>query len=96
MNSEERSRLHAGGFGATDEWNEPHHKWMSTTVMAKLLTAYDDTTRDVCAAHDLACVNLDREMPKDALLFYDDFHYSKAGAARVAQIVQTDLYPSCH
>ena len=96
MNAEERSRLYAGGFGSPSDWAEPHHKWMSTAAMAELLTSYDDTTRDVCAAHNLECSNLDREMPKDAVLFYDDFHYSKAGAARIAQIVRNDLYPSCN
>lgn len=96
MNAEEESRLYAGGVGSPDLWmKDPHTKWFTTEVMAKLLSSYNDTARQVCKERNLACVDLEAELPKSADIFYDDFHFSKAGAAAVARIVAQKLPEHC-
>jgi len=96
MNAEETLRLFAGGVGSVDEWfKNPHTKWFTTEVMASLLSAYNDVTRQVCKERGLACIDLAAELPKSADIFYDDFHFSAAGAAAVAKIVGKTMPERC-
>ncbi|MCC7047811.1 MAG: SGNH/GDSL hydrolase family protein [Alphaproteobacteria bacterium] len=96
MNDEERSRLYAGGLASPDEWMvNPHVKWYTTEAMRRALGQYNDVLRQVCQSKKLLCVDLDREMPKSAALFYDDFHFAKAGAASVGAIAAKGLNPDC-
>jgi lysophospholipase L1-like esterase len=96
MTEEERSRLYAGGVGSVDQWFvNPHTKWYSTDAMRVMLSAYNDVLLDVCKSRALDCIDLAHELPKDAADFYDDFHFSKAGAARIGQILAKALDPNC-
>lgn len=96
MTQEETSRLYAGGVGSVDEWfKNPRTKWFTTDVMTSLLSAYNDVTRQVCKERGLACIDLAAELPKSADIFYDDFHFSAAGAAAVARIVGARMPERC-
>jgi hypothetical protein len=68
-------------------------KWRPVIKQAHMhvLEAYNRTTMQVCAERRLSCVDLARELPKDAELFYDDFHFSRAGAMRAGSVVARSL-----
>jgi hypothetical protein len=88
MSAEERSLLYAGGVAPVDRWDtNPHIKWYSVEAMSEMMGAYNAVTREVCQAHNLMCVDLERVLPKKAAYFYDDFHFSKAGADEIGKIV---------
>jgi hypothetical protein len=97
MTAEERSRLYAGGVGSVDDWfKNPHTKWYTSMLMNKLMSSYNVVALDVCRDRGLRCVDLASELPKDAAYYYDDFHFSKAGAAEVGRIVARHLAPNCN
>ncbi len=92
MTDQEISQLYAGGVAPTDEWpNNPSIKWYRPEAMMVMLNAYNDVTRSVCSQHRLKCVDLERELPKQAKNFYDDFHFSEAGANAVSEIIYREL-----
>lgn len=92
MNAAERKLLYAGGLGSTDEWFvNPRTKWYGVAPLAAMLKSYNDTLLAFCAARGLPCVDLAGELPKSAAMFYDDFHFSAAGAAAVADIVRRGI-----
>jgi lysophospholipase L1-like esterase len=57
------------------------------------LELYNDVTRRVAAARQVAVVDLAREMPKDSRYYYDWFHFSNDGAILVAELVAAGLSP---
>ena len=59
----------------------------------ELLELYNDVTRQLGQRQDLPVIDLARQLPKDSLYFYDFFHFTTEGAARVAGIICRDLSP---
>lgn len=59
----------------------------------RLLERYNDVTRQVGAERGVLVVDLARQLPKDSTFFYDFFHFTNAGADRVAAIVHDRLGP---
>ena len=59
----------------------------------RLLERYNDVTRQVGADRGVLVVDLARQLPKDSTFFYDFFHFTNAGADRVAAIVHDRLGP---
>ena len=57
----------------------------------KRLEAYNDVTRAVAAKQNVHLIDLAHLLPKDSRFFYDEMHFTEAGAARVADVVATDL-----
>lgn len=57
------------------------------------LELYNDVTRRVGAEKGVPVIDLARQMPKDSTYFYDWFHYTKPGAAKVGEIVAAGLEP---
>jgi lysophospholipase L1-like esterase len=55
------------------------------------LDAYNDVTRAVARQRGVPLIDLARRMPRSTAYFYDEMHYTERGAARVAEIVATDL-----
>jgi lysophospholipase L1-like esterase len=94
MTDAETAKLYAGGLGPTTQWEKDLHiKWYAVPPMINALELYNEVTRSVCVERRLDCVDLDRELPKDSTYFYDDFHFSRAGAAKVGQIIARHLIP---
>ena len=57
------------------------------------LELYNDVTRQVGKQRSIPVIDLASEMPKLSTYYYDWFHFSPAGAAKVAEIVATGLTP---
>jgi hypothetical protein len=92
MTDAETARLFGGGVAPTTEWEtNPHIKWYTVRAMMQMLSLYNDAIRSVCVEHALACIDLDSELPKNSAYFYDDFHFSQAGAAKVGEIAAEHL-----
>lgn len=80
----------AGGVGPHTEWIEKK-MYYSPKLLNRLMEEFNDVTRRVCREHDLLCVDLARLLPKKAEYFYDDMHFSEAGAREVAEIIGDHL-----
>jgi lysophospholipase L1-like esterase len=92
MEEAERNLLYAGGIGGTDQWfADPRTKWYGVNALASMLDAYNDTLRAFCRERNHRCIDVAAALPKSAAMFYDDFHFSAAGAAAVAAIVYRGL-----
>ncbi len=59
----------------------------------QVLELYNDVTREVGRERGVLVIDLAREMPKNSTYYYDLMHYTNAGAARMAEIVATQLTP---
>ena len=86
MGASERSRLLAGGIGPIKTWCT-HQRYYSPQALAAGMQAFNDVLRDVCRAPGMTCRDLAAALPSRAEYFYDDMHFSEAGAARVAELV---------
>jgi lysophospholipase L1-like esterase len=58
-----------------------------------ILELYNDVTRQVGRENGVLVIDLAREMPKDSRYYYDLMHYTNAGAAKVADIIDAHLAP---
>lgn len=56
-----------------------------------ILEWYNDVTRRVGQAQNVKVIDLAREMPKDSQYYYDFFHYTNAGARKIAELVSTPM-----
>ena len=82
LSAEERATLWFGGTG--DFLREPGHAYYSVGALAEGMARYNQTLLDVCATRGVECVDLAAEIPRDPSLFYDDCHFTEAGARAVA------------
>jgi lysophospholipase L1-like esterase len=58
-----------------------------------ILELYNDVTRQVGRGNGVLVIDLAREMPKDSRYYYDLMHFTNAGAAQVADILDARLAP---
>jgi lysophospholipase L1-like esterase len=92
MNEAELGLIYAGGVGSPADWaKNPHNKWFETHALMIMLDAYNSTLLDLCTQRRWRCIDLARQVPKTVDMFYDDFHFSAAGAKAVAEIVARAL-----
>jgi lysophospholipase L1-like esterase len=82
----ERARLLAGGLGPIKTWCE-HQRYYSPRALAEGMQAFNDVLREVCGGPDVLCRDLALAVPRRADYFYDDMHFSEAGARLVARLV---------
>jgi lysophospholipase L1-like esterase len=66
---------------------------MNGEVGWEVLELYNDAVRQKGREAGVLVIDLARELPKDSAYYYDLMHYTKAGAARVADIVAAQLKP---
>jgi lysophospholipase L1-like esterase len=59
----------------------------------EVLEMYNEVTRNFCSQRGLTLVDLARILPKDSRYFYDNSHFTNAGAAEVARILAGQLTP---
>ena len=59
----------------------------------ELLEIFNDTTRGVAQTEHVFLIDLARSMPKDTKYYWDLFHFTDAGAAKVGQIATSGLLP---
>jgi GDSL-like Lipase/Acylhydrolase family len=92
MTAAEIARLYAGGIALSSEWEKnPHVKWFAVETMLEMLERYNDVIRSICVERALACIDLDRTLPRSSNYFYDDFHFTKSGAAAVGKVLAQEL-----
>ncbi len=59
----------------------------------RLLELYNGVTRSTARQQGVELIDLAAEMPKDSTYYYDTYHYTNAGCARVAEIIDLHLEP---
>ncbi len=69
------------------------HRKMNGGVAWKLLEQYNDATRTLGRELGVTVIDLAAKLPKSSRYFYDYLHYGKEGAAKVAEIIGTELCP---
>jgi lysophospholipase L1-like esterase len=57
----------------------------------QVLELYNGITREVGRERGVLVIDLARQMPKNSLYYFDLMHYTNAGAAKVADIIATQL-----
>jgi hypothetical protein len=61
---------------------------LSSADLGRGMALFNQATLDLCRERaDAECVDLASEVPKDAVDFYDEEHFTEAGAERVAHVV---------
>ena len=86
MAPEDEALLQAGGVGSHDEWCIKK-LYYSPAALARGMKMYNDVLRDVCDKRKNFCIDLAARVPKTRRYFFDDMHYSDAGARLVSDIV---------
>jgi lysophospholipase L1-like esterase len=87
--AEDRALLWYGWRGRPP-WEGPDG-YASLATLERAMRAYNEVTREVCGALDVALVDLARELPRSREVLYDDCHLNEAGARRVAELVAPAL-----
>jgi lysophospholipase L1-like esterase len=89
MPDAERRLLWLGGTGSFQE--EPGHTYYSPAALATAMNRYNETLLSECRDQGLQCLDLASALPKDTVMFYDDVHFTEAGAAAVGRLVAEHL-----
>jgi hypothetical protein len=55
-------------------------------ALAEGMNLYNQRLLRVCRDRSLECVDLEQALPKEARIFYDDAHFTEAGARLVAKV----------
>ncbi len=64
----------------------PNGDYLSLAALRKAMDAYNQTLMQTCAESHIPCVDLS-SMNGNGAFFYDDCHFTEAGAAKVAQLL---------
>lgn len=64
---------------------------LSSGVVWEIWEMYNDRLREICRESDVFLIDLAAKMPKNSVYFYDDMHYNKAGAVKVAELISAGL-----
>lgn len=59
----------------------------------RLMELYNNSTRKMALLHGAWLIDLAKEMPKSSQYFYDNQHFTNAGAQKVAEIIDQRLSP---
>jgi len=94
MTEEAKAQIYSGFIGeqSIGVLDSPSTKWFTPSAMEKGLSAYNATLLDMCKLERLICVDA-ASVVRDASYFYDDFHFSKNGAAKVGSTVANAICP---
>lgn len=65
--------------------------YLAAADAALAMDAYNRTLVILCRVNGLECYDLASSMPRDTSVFYDDFHFTKAGARMVARLLSDYL-----
>jgi len=92
---EKRRYLYAGGLDDPGRWNrDPHTPWYDLMTLAAMGDAYNEVMRRASRRRNVPCIDLAALLPQDPANYFDDFHFSVAGADAVAEIVARELAPT--
>ena len=91
MTEEAKRLLWAAGAGL--DWvHNPDVRYYAPAVLAAGMDRFNRVLLEVCQERHLVCIDLAKEVPKDARFFYDDMHFTEAGARRVTDVVFNKLW----
>ena len=89
---EQRRYLYAGGLDDPGRWaRDAHTPWYDLPTLAGMLHAYNAVMRRTAEPCGARCIDLAAQLPQQVANYYDDFHFSVAGADAVAEIVARAL-----
>jgi hypothetical protein len=89
LTSAEERLLWLGGTGPFQE--QPGQAYYSVTALANAMNRYNAAMLEFCRAEGLNCFDLANALSADTVMFYDDVHFTEAGAARVGELVANHL-----
>lgn len=78
-------------FGRQGPVQEEGNAYYSAQALDRGMTAYNQVLFEVCAEHDLACVDLASQLPRDTTVFYDDAHFNESGSRAVAEVLTAEF-----
>ncbi len=64
---------------------------LSPDFLAREMNRFDDAVRELARKEGVELIDLEREIPKDLVHFYDDVHLTPAGAERAGEVVSAYL-----
>jgi hypothetical protein len=71
-------------------WGSVGERWNGAMAWA-LLESYNDVTRSLSAELEVPLIDLARRLPKSSRFYYDEIHFTDAGAAEIGKIVSSEL-----
>jgi hypothetical protein len=73
--------------GYVGQWNvQARYKgYVGAADLAQAMNVYNETLLDACSVDGLECLDLASAIPRDSRFFYDDEHFTEAGAHLVAE-----------
>ena len=83
------------GIRARTFWIGKERLNLSAANYARLLDHFNKELVDLCAANDIACLDLANEMPHSDTFFYDMVHFNDAGAELAGKKVAAFLDERC-
>jgi lysophospholipase L1-like esterase len=89
LSEREQALLWLGGVGRYQE--EPGHEYYAIDALADGMGRYNRMLLELCSTEGLECIDLEKEMPKNTTMFFDDVHFTEAGARHVAQVISQYL-----
>jgi hypothetical protein len=90
MGPAEMRQLLAGGIGPNNVWCVDH-RYYSPRALAEGMAKFNNALLDVCHELQLFCIDLAAQVPKKAQFYFDDMHYSDAGADFVSDVVSRGI-----
>jgi lysophospholipase L1-like esterase len=87
LSADEEALLWLGAVEADVFSDPPPARYYAAAAMKTMLDAYNDVTREVCAAKKLRCVDLASLVPSSTASFYDDVHFNRAGSRLVGELL---------
>ncbi|MBI5727004.1 MAG: hypothetical protein HY965_04085 [Ignavibacteriales bacterium] len=74
-----------GWIGKNQNENSGHY--YSFRQLKKAMDKYNSLLKSICAAHNVVCIDLEKNLSKDTTTFYDDCHFNERGAEKVAGMI---------
>lgn len=90
MGPAESALLLAGGVGPNNVWCRDQ-RYFSPTVLTEGLNKFNEVLLSVCQERQLFCIDLASKVAKSHENFYDDMHFSEAGARAAARVVADEI-----
>lgn len=91
MTAAELAHCYAGGIGSPAVWDRPGTHWYRHDALAKMMACYNAVMHEACALAGAPCIDLAAGLSRDTANYYDDFHFTAVGAARVARCVAREM-----
>ncbi len=74
-------------YEARDLWIHKHKFKISAATERRLLDIFNALLLSICSARHMTCYDLASNMPNDTTYYYDQGHFTDAGAERVSDLV---------